>query len=106
MKNYRIFTIMILCVLLTVPVGAAADTWKPTKPIKLIVPWGAGGSTDQVTRVAPESWKKRSARKSWSSINRGPPVRSAPKTRWMRPKTDTPGHPAPPRISAHTRSWE
>ena len=25
--------------------------WKPTKPINLIVPWAAGGSTDQVTRV-------------------------------------------------------
>jgi tripartite-type tricarboxylate transporter receptor subunit TctC len=26
-------------------------TWKPNKPITIIVPWGAGGSTDQVTRV-------------------------------------------------------
>ncbi len=26
-------------------------TWKPTKPITIIVPWAAGGSTDQVTRV-------------------------------------------------------
>ncbi|RKX82563.1 MAG: tripartite tricarboxylate transporter substrate binding protein [Spirochaetes bacterium] len=25
--------------------------WKPTKPIQIIVPWSAGGSTDQVTRV-------------------------------------------------------
>ena len=25
--------------------------WKPEKPITLIVPWAAGGSTDQVTRV-------------------------------------------------------
>ena len=51
MKSYRIFIIMSLCVLLAAPIGASADTWKPTKPIKLIVPWGAGGSTDQVTRV-------------------------------------------------------
>ena len=28
-----------------------AQTWKPEKPINLIVPWGAGGSTDQVTRI-------------------------------------------------------
>ena len=28
-----------------------ATMWKPTKPITIIVPWGAGGSTDQVTRV-------------------------------------------------------
>jgi tripartite-type tricarboxylate transporter receptor subunit TctC len=26
--------------------------WKPTKPINVIVPWGAGGSTDQITRIA------------------------------------------------------
>ena len=26
--------------------------WKPEKPITLIVPWAAGGSTDQVSRVA------------------------------------------------------
>ena len=25
--------------------------WKPTRPITVIVPWAAGGSTDQVTRV-------------------------------------------------------
>lgn len=30
----------------------AAAQWKPTKPITIIVPWAAGGSTDQVTRVA------------------------------------------------------
>jgi len=29
---------------------ASAD-WKPEKPINIIVPWSAGGSTDQVTRV-------------------------------------------------------
>ena len=30
---------------------AQAQEWKPDRPINLIVPWGAGGSTDQVTRV-------------------------------------------------------
>ncbi len=30
----------------------AAAQWKPTKPINIIVPWAAGGATDQVTRVA------------------------------------------------------
>jgi tripartite-type tricarboxylate transporter receptor subunit TctC len=29
----------------------AQATWKPTKPITIIVPWAAGGSTDQVTRI-------------------------------------------------------
>src|SRR3978361_966682 len=34
-----------------VALGAAAQNWKPTHPINLIVPWAAGGSTDQVTRA-------------------------------------------------------
>jgi tripartite-type tricarboxylate transporter receptor subunit TctC len=29
----------------------AAGEWQPDKPITIIVPWSAGGSTDQVTRV-------------------------------------------------------
>ncbi|HEU0259906.1 MAG TPA: tripartite tricarboxylate transporter substrate binding protein [Burkholderiales bacterium] len=29
-----------------------AQNWKPTKPITIIVPWAAGGATDQVTRLA------------------------------------------------------
>ncbi|UUP19822.1 Bug family tripartite tricarboxylate transporter substrate binding protein [Nitratireductor thuwali] len=33
---------------LTLPAHAQ---WKPDKPINIIVPWAAGGSTDQVTRV-------------------------------------------------------
>lgn len=31
--------------------GAALAEWKPDRPINIIVPWSAGGSTDQVTRV-------------------------------------------------------
>jgi tripartite-type tricarboxylate transporter receptor subunit TctC len=31
--------------------GAGAQEWQPDRPINIIVPWGAGGSTDQVTRV-------------------------------------------------------
>ncbi len=30
---------------------AAAATWKPARPITIVVPWAAGGSTDQVTRI-------------------------------------------------------
>jgi len=50
---------MIRVMTLAVAVAAAATTasaqnypWKPEKPITLIVPWAAGGSTDQVSRVA------------------------------------------------------
>lgn len=39
--------------------GAAhAQQWKPTKPINLVVPWAAGGSTDQVTRVTAGELEK------------------------------------------------
>lgn len=37
---------------------AQAQNWKPTKPINLIVPWAAGGSTDQVTRVTAAELEK------------------------------------------------
>jgi tripartite-type tricarboxylate transporter receptor subunit TctC len=37
---------------------AAAQTWKPTKPITIIVPWAAGGSTDQVIRVTAAELEK------------------------------------------------
>jgi len=30
--------------------AAAENTWKPNKPINLVVPWGAGGATDGVSR--------------------------------------------------------
>ena len=37
---------------LTAIAVAHAQEWKPDRPINIIVPWAAGGSTDQVTRVA------------------------------------------------------
>jgi tripartite-type tricarboxylate transporter receptor subunit TctC len=45
-----------LSFLLPIP-GQAAD-WKPERPINLIVPWAAGGSTDQVTRVVAAEMEK------------------------------------------------
>lgn len=44
----RIVLALIACLVAT----PALAQWKPTKPINLIVPWAAGGSTDQVTRLA------------------------------------------------------
>lgn len=37
------------CVLATTTLAYAE--WKPERPVNIIVPWSAGGSTDQVTRV-------------------------------------------------------
>ncbi|GHV37908.1 hypothetical protein AGMMS49546_07180 [Spirochaetia bacterium] len=63
------FTRKFVCVLLCAVLGAgvlfagaqkqAADGgWKPNKPIHIIVPWGAGGSTDQITRVTAAELEK------------------------------------------------
>src|SRR5512147_1520856 len=41
-----------------VPFAAQAQQWKPTKPITIIVPWAAGGSTDQITRVTAAELEK------------------------------------------------
>src|SRR3954453_8644784 len=38
--------------------AAASAQWKPTHPITLIVPWAAGGSTDQVSRVTAAEIEK------------------------------------------------
>lgn len=35
-----------------------AQDWKPNRPITVIVPWAAGGSTDQVTRVTAAEIEK------------------------------------------------
>ncbi|MBK7794647.1 MAG: tripartite tricarboxylate transporter substrate binding protein [Betaproteobacteria bacterium] len=44
--------------LFAVAAAPAYAQWKPTKPITIIVPWAAGGSTDQVTRVAAAEIEK------------------------------------------------
>ena len=50
---------LVLAALLASAAGAAsAQNWKPTRPINLIVPWAAGGSTDQVTRVTAAELEK------------------------------------------------
>jgi len=40
-----------LAAALVLPAQAAEYPWKPERPITLIVPWAAGGSTDQMARV-------------------------------------------------------
>ena len=38
--------------------ASAQYTWKPNKPITIVVPWAAGGSTDQVVRVTAAEIEK------------------------------------------------
>ena len=57
--NRNTFGRLAVAALLAVAAGAAsAQNWKPTRPINLIVPWAAGGSTDQVTRVTAAELEK------------------------------------------------
>ena len=54
----RFFLHALAAALALAALPAAAQNWKPTRPINLIVPWAAGGSTDQVTRVAAAELEK------------------------------------------------
>ncbi len=52
---------ILLAAALVATVGTASAQnypWKPERPITIIVPWAAGGSTDQVTRVAAAEIEK------------------------------------------------
>lgn len=58
MKRKGVFMAILLSLLFAAPLSLWADQWVPKKPIKLIVPWAAGGSTDQVTRVCAGELEK------------------------------------------------
>jgi tripartite-type tricarboxylate transporter receptor subunit TctC len=59
MKSTLVSRRIALAALLAAAAGsAAAQNWKPARPINLIVPWAAGGSTDQVTRVTAAELEK------------------------------------------------
>src|SRR5437763_6061680 len=57
-KRHFLHALSLAALGLGVALPAAAQNWKPTRPINLIVPWAAGGSTDQVTRVAAAELEK------------------------------------------------
>jgi len=48
-----VLTILLVAgaVLYATPKVEEGEGWQPNKPITIVVPWGAGGSTDQVTRI-------------------------------------------------------
>ena len=52
MLRKMLFVFIIIALVATVAfTSMGKEMWKPTKPITVIVPWGAGGSTDQITRI-------------------------------------------------------
>jgi len=59
MKKRKLIQIFAGAIAITLSGASFAQaTWKPTKPINLIVPWAAGGSTDQVTRITAAEIEK------------------------------------------------
>jgi len=56
-KRFFLRTLALAAMAFGIATPAAAQ-WKPSKPINLIVPWAAGGSTDQVTRVTAAELEK------------------------------------------------
>ena len=63
MKSQRLTRALLVAGLFALSAGASMAQWKPTKPITLIVPWAAGGSTDQVTRVTAAELEKHLGQK-------------------------------------------
>jgi tripartite-type tricarboxylate transporter receptor subunit TctC len=57
-KRFFLKSVSLAIMALGIALPAAAQQWKPTKPINLIVPWAAGGSTDQITRVTAAELEK------------------------------------------------
>jgi tripartite-type tricarboxylate transporter receptor subunit TctC len=57
-KRFFLRSVSLAAMALGIALPAAAQNWKPARPINLIVPWAAGGSTDQVTRVAAAELEK------------------------------------------------
>jgi tripartite-type tricarboxylate transporter receptor subunit TctC len=57
-KRTLVKTLVAVAIGMAVSGAVQAQQWKPSRPINLIVPWAAGGSTDQVTRIAASEMEK------------------------------------------------
>ena len=58
MRGILVKSVMLLGLLAVAPQVASAQQW-PTRPIKLICPFPAGGGTDQIARIVAEQLSKR-----------------------------------------------
>ncbi len=65
---------------------ALAQDWKPERPITIIVPWAAGGSTDQVTRVTAAELEKSLGQKVVIVNQPGASGSIGSKSAWDAPK--------------------
>jgi Zn-dependent protease len=46
-------------------IAGSASAQYPTKPVRVVVPFGAGSSTDTVTRIIAQPLGQRSANRCW-----------------------------------------
>jgi len=58
MKRRTLLQMAVALAAAGIAAAPAQAQWKPSKPITIIVPWAAGGSTDQVTRIAAGELEK------------------------------------------------
>ncbi|MEJ7931839.1 tripartite tricarboxylate transporter substrate binding protein [Ramlibacter sp. AN1015] len=57
-KRFFLKAVAGACVAAGLSAPALAQQWTPSKPINIVVPWAAGGSTDQITRVTAAELEK------------------------------------------------
>ncbi len=57
-KRFAVKCLSVAIASLAISSMSFAQDWKPNRPITVIVPWAAGGSTDQVTRVTAAEIEK------------------------------------------------
>ena len=98
-------TTLLAAACLAPALALAQATWKPTKPVTIIVPWAAGGATDQVTRLAASELEAGLGQKIVVVDQPGGAGSIGTKAAMDAPKTATPGRPARPSSWAPTRCW-
>jgi len=57
-KGLFLYGVVFLCAVLILPLSVMAADKYPTRPIKIVVAWGAGSSQDIPQRIAAEEAKK------------------------------------------------
>jgi len=59
MRRILTTSAILLGLVSAVPTLAGAQGWTPTRPIKLICPFPAGGGTDQIARIVAQQLTTR-----------------------------------------------
>lgn len=104
MSNFQKTGLIAAFTLLSSAAFAQDYSWQPDRPINIIVPWSAGGSTDQVTRVVAPILSEALGVEVVVVNQPVRRVQSAHRPRWMRRVTATHGPRTRLRTTRPTRS--